>query len=342
MEASTMLGAPTEATCDGGELARCVAALARTRRPLIAMHEFPDGDALGSALALALLLEARGAVVTVYSPQGAPLNLRFLPGAERIVGSIPEAARFDLCIACDAGDPSRLGPDLPPPERRGATVNLDHHPGAPRFGEVNLVDGKASSVGVLVYRAMQGLGARLTEPIATCLWVSLVSDTGSFRHSNTNAECLRIAHDLVAAGVRPGEISSHLFESQPLDRLRLLAEVLRTLSLSPCRRIAWLTAYREAFALAGTTEETVDGFVSYPRSIEGVEVALLLRQEAGGGARVSLRSRGAVDVGAIAAHFGGGGHHNASGCFVEGELDEVRAKVLREIERALDRPGASR
>jgi phosphoesterase RecJ-like protein len=338
MEASTMSSVPLEAgESDEGELARCVAALARTTRPLIAMHEFPDGDALGSALALGLLLEARGARVTVYSPQGAPPNLRFLPGAERIVRSIPEAARFDLCIACDAGDPSRLGTDLPPPERRGPTVNLDHHAGVPRFGEVNLVDGQASSTGVLVYRVMKRMGASLTEPVATCLWVSLVSDTGSFRYSNTNAECLRIAHELVEAGVRPGEISSRLFESQPLDRVRLLAEVLRTLSLSPCRRIAWLTAHSEAFALAGTTEETVDGFVAYPRSIEGVEVALLFRQEAGG-ARVSLRSRGAVDVGAIALGFGGGGHHNASGCFVEGGLGEVRAKVLREVERALVRP----
>ncbi len=300
------------------------------------MHEYPDGDALGSALALALLLESRGAVATVYSPQGAPANLRFLPGADAIARSLGPEATFDLCIACDAGDPGRLGRDLPERERRGLTLNLDHHPGAQSFGDVNLLDPRASAVGVLVYRAMAALRAPLTPPIATCLWVSLVSDTGSFKHSSTNAECLRIAHALVEAGARPGDISSRMFESQPLARVSLLAEVLRTLTRSPCGRIAWLTAAREAFARVGTSEETADGFISYPRSIEGVEVALLFRQEAKGGARVSFRSRGAVDVGAIAERLGGGGHHNASGCFVPGALDEVRARVLREVQRALD------
>lgn len=336
METSATTLAEGSASTFAAELSRCAAALSRARRPLIAMHEYPDGDALGSALALALLLEGRGAEVTVYSPQGAPPHLAFLPRAAAIVRSLSPRASFDLFIACDAGAPSRLGPDLPPPERRGLTINLDHHPGAQSFGDVNLLDPSASAVGALVYRAMAAMRAPLTAPIATCLWVSLVCDTGSFKHSNTDAECMRIAHLLVEAGARPGEISSRMFESQPLARVSLLAEVLRTLTLSPCRRIAWLTAAREAFVRVGTSDETADGFISYPRSIEGVEVALLFRQEARGGARVSFRSRGKVDVGAIAARFGGGGHHNASGCFVPGSLDEARARVLREVERALD------
>lgn len=321
-------------------LARCLAALEAGNRVLITMHEFPDGDALGSALSLARVLGARGKDVTVYSPQGAPPNLRFLPGAEAIVRCLGPEERFDLTIACDASDPGRLGPDLPGPERRGVVVTLDHHPRTRPFGEANLVDSGAAAVGVLVWRLLRAMDHPIDLEIATCLWVSIASDTGGFRHSSTNAECMRLASELMERGVRPGEISSRMYESQPLSRVRLLGEVLRTLTLSSDGRIAWVVASREVFEAAGTAEETADGFISYPRSIEGVEVALLFREEGPRRFRVSFRSRGKVDVGALAGRFGGGGHHNASGCSVPGTFEEVRGVVLREVERSLARASA--
>ncbi|MBI5545931.1 MAG: bifunctional oligoribonuclease/PAP phosphatase NrnA [Deltaproteobacteria bacterium] len=336
MEAS-VVNVPAAEERAPGTLARCVSALERGERFLITMHEFPDGDALGSALALCLALKERGKSVTVYSPQGAPQNLRFLPGAADIVRSLSRDARFDVCLACDAGDDARLGPDLPERERRGETLNLDHHPRSKAFGDVNLVDSTAASVGVLVWRLLKALDQPISRDIAACLWVSIASDTGNFRHSNTNAECMRIAWELVERGVRPGEISSRMYESQPLARVRLLAEVLKTLVVSKDGRVAWVVASREVFEAAGTVEETADGFISYPRSIEGVEVALLLREEGPQRQRVSFRSRGKVDVGAIATRFGGGGHHNASGCSVPGTLEEVRALVLREVQRGMER-----
>ena len=321
----------------GAALEKCLAALQRGRHVLITMHEFPDGDALGSALALALALRELGREVTVYSPQGAPHNLRFLPGACEIVRTLSKDCRFDLCVACDAGDDSRLGPDLPERERRGEMVNIDHHPRSRAFGDANLVDSQAAAVGVLIWRLLSAMGHPVSRDIATCLWVSIASDTGNFRHSNTNAECMRIAWELMERGVKPGEISGRMYESQPLSRVRLLAEVLRTLCVSADGRVAWVVASREVFEAAGTAEETADGFISYPRSIEGVEVALLFREEAATRFRVSFRSRGRVDVGAIATRFGGGGHHNASGCSVPGSLDEVRAVVLREVQRGMER-----
>jgi phosphoesterase RecJ-like protein len=181
------------------------------------------------------------------------------------------------------------------------------------------------------------MGHPVSRDMAACLWVSIASDTGNFRHSNTNAECLRIAWALVERGVRPGEISSRMYESQPLSRVRLLAEVLKTLCVSSDGRVAWVIASREVYQAAGTAEETADGFISFPRSIEGVEVALLFREEAPQRFRVSFRSRGRVDVGAIATRFGGGGHHNASGCSVPGTLEEVRAIILREVQRGMER-----
>jgi len=319
--------------------ARCVEAIGKAHRILIAMHEFPDGDALGSALALALAFRELGKEPLVYSPQGAPPNLRFLPLADQIVRTVSKEARFDLCFSCDAGDPNRLGPDLPDAGRRGELIVIDHHPRTRPLGAINLIDPQAAAVGVLVHRLFKLLGHPMSRDIATCLWVSIVSDTGSFRHSNTNLECMDLAQVLVARGVRPGEISSRMYESQPLERVRLLAEVLRTLTLAYGGRVAWVTAAREVFERVGTQDETADGFISYPRSIQGVEVALLFREEASGRSRVSFRSRGRVDVGTIASRFGGGGHHNASGASIEGHLDEVRAIVLREVEKALDRLG---
>jgi phosphoesterase RecJ-like protein len=318
-------------------LASCLAVLDRAQTVLVTMHEFPDGDALGSALALALALTERGKTVTVYSPQGAPPNLMFLPGADRIVKKLGKEEKFDATVACDAGDESRLGPDLPPPERRGAVVNIDHHPRTRPFGVANLVDSHAAAVGVLVWRILQAMEHPISRDMAVCLWVTIATDTGNFRHSNTNAECMRIAWELMEKGVKPGEISSRMYESQPLSRVRLLSEVLKTLCLSKDGRVAWVIASRDVYDAAGTNEETADGFISYPRSIAGVEVALLFREEAPTRFRVSFRSRGKVDVGAIATRFGGGGHHNASGCSVPGRLEDVRGVVLREVERAMER-----
>ncbi len=316
------------------ELLRCVDALRSGKRFLIAMHEFPDGDALGSALALNLVLKEMGKEVVVYSPQSPPSSLQFLPDCHRIVSHLDDQMRFEVSIACDSGDELRLGPDFPDRNRRGITLNIDHHPRARWSGDVNLVDPRAAATGALVFRILERMEVTISLEVATCLWVCLVSDTGSFRHSNTNEECMRIAWALVLRGVKPAEIASRMFESQPLSRVRLLSRVLQTLSLNSTGQVAWVVVGRE-ISEKSNSEET-DGFISYPRSIVGVEVAMLLREE-GERIRVSFRSRGRADVGAVAAHFGGGGHHNAAGCWVNGSFPQVLALVLREVEFALDR-----
>ena len=271
------------------------------------------------------------------TPRSAAVTLELVPKADTIVRTVGKEERFDVCIACDAGDDTRLGPDLPDRERRGQMVNIDHHPRSKAFGDANLVDSHAAAVGVLIWRLLKAMGHQVNRDMAVCLWASIATDTGNFRHSNTNAECMRIAWELVERGVKPGDISSRMYESQPLSRVRLLAEVLKTLELSSDGRIAWVVARREIYESSGTGEETGEGFISYPRSIAGVEVAVLFREEAPVRFRVSFRSRGRVDVGAIATRFGGGGHHNASGCSVPGTLEDVRGVVLREVQRSLER-----
>lgn len=315
-------------------LIRCVTAIARGRRFLVTMHQGPDGDAAGSALGLAQALREMGREVTVYNPTGIPAQLRFLPGAREVVRALPPDVRFDVTVACDTAIPSRLGPDVPGPDRRGVFINLDHHASTAPYGDVNLIDADASAVGVLVHRILARLEHRLSAEVATCLWVSLISDTGNFRHPNTDVETMRVATQLVEAGAKPGEITSQLYDSQPLERVKLLAEVLPSLTVAMDGKVAYLSVTEEMMRRAGTEQESSEGFVAYPRSIAGVEVALVFR-EAGGKVRVSLRSRGRIDVEAVAARLGGGGHHNASGCTLETDLEVARSMVLAEVEREL-------
>jgi phosphoesterase RecJ-like protein len=314
-----------------------VEALRQARRILLTMHRGPDGDALGSALALACALREMGREVVVYNPDELPYNFRFLAGAKTVAKTIAPDDRFDVTVATDAGSPDRLGPDVPPPPRRGTLLNLDHHITTQPFGDVNYVDPAAASVGILAYKIIQQLGHPLSREAAECIYASILADTGCFRYSSTDPECLRVAAELLERGVDPWEMTVRVYEQQPLARMKLLAEVLGTLELGPGGKLATITITRDMVARTGTHVDLTDGFINFARSIDGVEVAASFREPEDGGRawRVSFRSRGNVDVSAIAQRFGGGGHKNAAGCAIEGDAGEVRARIASEIAQAL-------
>ena len=265
-----------------------------------------------------------------------PAPLRFLPGAEQVVTALDPDDRFDATVACDTGHPSRLPAALPPPERRGIFINLDHHASTPRFGDLNLIDIRAAAVGVLVYRLLKAMGLPLGPEAAAALYVSLLSDTGGFRHGNTDVEALRVAADLVEAGARAGELASAIWQQDSLEQMKLLGKVLQTLQLTHGGRVGWVTLTNAAVHEAGTAQEPADGFVTFPRSIAGVQVAVLLREQSKQW-RVSLRSRGQVDVARIAGLFGGGGHAAAAGCCLVGDGDMVRRRLTAALSAALER-----
>jgi phosphoesterase RecJ-like protein len=316
------------------KLPLAVEALRGAQSVLLTMHRGPDGDALGSALALACVLREMGRKATVYNPDELPYNFRFLCGASEVVKSLPPDAAFDVTIATDAGSFERLGPDVPKPPRRGVFVNLDHHMTTEPFGDVNYVDPAAASVGILAYKIIRGLGQPLSKDAAECIYASILADTGSFRYSSTDPECLRIAAELIEAGVEPWEMTVRVYEMQPLARMRLLAEVLGTLEVHG--KLATITITNDMMARTKSELDLTDGFINYARSVDGVEVAASFREPEGGGPwRISFRSRGKVNVAAIAQKFGGGGHHNAAGCSIEGDEGAVRARIAEEIERAL-------
>jgi phosphoesterase RecJ-like protein len=251
-----------------------------------------------------------------------------------VARSLPQDAQFDVTIATDAGAFDRLGPDVPSKERRGVLMNLDHHITTEPFGDINYVDPHAASVGILVYKIIRGLGARVSSDAAQCIYASILADTGCFRYSSTDPECMRIAAELLEAGVDPWEMTVRVYEMQPLARMKLLAEVLGTLEVHG--KLATITIKREMIARTGTPTDLTDGFINYARSVDGVEVAASFREPSEGGPwRISFRSRGRVNVAAIAQKFGGGGHHNAAGCSIDGEEALVRARIAAEIEAAL-------
>jgi len=317
-------------------LPRVADALRRAPRVLCVMHAGPDGDACGSTLALALGLRDLGHETTTLCSTGVPAAFRFLPGADTVLREVPPGARFDAACVCDAGAFARIGPGLPPREALGTLVNVDHHLTSDGFGDLNYVDPAAAAAGVLVARLLRDLGHRLTSDVATALYASVLTDTGSFRYSSTDPEALRLAADLVEAGADPWRVSSGISENHPCERLHLLRDVLATLELSGDGRFASLVVTRAMMQAVGAGEDLLDGFVNYARGIRGVEVAAQVG-ETDQGWHVSFRSRGKADVSRVAVSLGGGGHRNAAGALLHGDLAGVRTRVAEAVGRELAR-----
>ncbi len=220
-------------------------------------------------------------------------------------------------------------------ERCRSLVNIDHHPYSEDFGNIYYVDTQACATGIMIYRLLQAGGYQVSRDVAICVYTAILSDTGSFRYSNANPEAFRVAGEMIALGVDPWAIASGLYENQDLERLRLLALSLPTLRISSCGLYASLAVTLDMYASAGAHEEHTDRFINYPRSIRGVEVAIFFRQLAADRFKVGFRSKGNIDVGALARAMHGGGHHNAAGAEVQGSLENVQEWVFKRVAEML-------
>lgn len=303
------------------------------QRFLVASHESPDGDAMASTLALTNFLRECGKDALAYNRDGVPQDYTFLPGAENLVYEIPSGATFDVGFVLDAGELRRAGTHLK--EVCRSLVNIDHHPFSEDFGDVYYVDEEASATGAMIYRLVKASGRPLSQEVALCVYTAILADTGSFRYSNANPEAFTTAAAMVARGVNPWDVASSLYESQDEKRLRLLAQALATLTVSSCGRYASVAVTQAMYDQARAGAEHTDGFVNYPRSVRGVEVAIFFRQVSATSFKLGFRSKGRIDVGALSREFGGGGHHNAAGAVVDGTLDEVRATVFSRLDSLL-------
>jgi len=301
---------------------------------LLTSHEGPDGDAVGSSLALASILRKLGKDVYVHFRDPVPDLYSFLPAVDTIFATIPDRD-FDVAFVLDIGGLRRAGDEFCRFKRIGKTINLDHHLACENFGTHNLIDPSAAATGVLVHRIASALGYSIDAETALCLYVSIITDTGSFRYSNSNREAFTIAGEMIECGVNAWDVAEQLYENQPRTRLELLARCLQTLEVLNGGRAASVSVTLDMYAATGANSELTDGFVNYPRSIRGVEVAIFFRQIEDNMVKVGFRSKGKVNVAVFSAALGGGGHHNAAGCTVDGTLDEVKARVYALVDAVL-------
>jgi bifunctional oligoribonuclease and PAP phosphatase NrnA len=299
----------------------------------LACHHHPDGDALGSMLAMHLLCEVHGKPSTASwpSPFVVAPHYRFLPGLDRCTppGSFPEAP--DVLVTFDLGHPGRLGDLAGSAERAGQVVVLDHHPDNQRFGTLNYVDESAAATAVLVRRVAAELGWSLTHDVALCLYVGLVTDTGRFRYPNTTPDVFHLAEELAEHDLPIARITRELFEKHRFQYVQLLSMALARTELDEDLRfvVAWLTA--DDLADFDVSFEETEGFIDHVRACQEAEVACVLREAPGEGLRVSLRSTGATDVAALAAGFGGGGHTFMAGFATDRPIPEVVAAIRAEL-----------
>ena len=300
------------------------------QRILVSAHSSPDGDALGSTLALTMALREMGKEVVAFNADGVPSPFTFLPGADTVQTDLDSATSFDLGFLLDAGELKRAGVDLR--AHCSELINIDHHPHSEPFGVENFVDIDSASTAILIYRLLKQKGHPISLDVAINIYTATLSDTGSFRYSNSNQEAFTVAGEMISLGINSWDIASRLYETQPVERLTLLGESLRTLKTSSCGQYASIAVTNEMYALCQAGAEHTDGFVNYPRSIKGVEVSIFFRQTDSNGFKVGFRSKGNIDVGALAREMGGGGHHNAAGAQVEGTLEQVQFTVFDRLE----------
>jgi phosphoesterase RecJ-like protein len=304
------------------------------QRVCLTTHVSPDGDGLGSEVGLLHLLMACGVDAVVANPTPTPPRLQFIfdgvPDADQTANAVKELKRADVIVVLDISDIGRLGALGPVVQERGIPVAcIDHHvsegalPDGPRY-----VDPTAAATGELIFEIAVACGWEVTQPIAQALYVAIMTDTGGFRFSNTHPRTLRIGADLLERGLHPDQIYSQVYASVPEGRPRLIGEALQTLVVEQDIGLAWITVPPGALKRHGLSPDDLDGVVEFPRSIEGISMALMFREISRGRVKVSLRSVGDVDVADFARAFGGGGHTKAAGLSVEGSLAAVQTQVL--------------
>ncbi len=293
------------------------------RKFLVTSHVDPDGDAVGSAFALCLALTGLGKDAAVYLQDAVPYRYRFLPRPAAVHHELPEDG-YDAVFVVDCGDLRRVGNGHESLGHKSFLVNIDHHESNDAFGQINIVDERASSTAEILYLVLKSLGVRFTGDIATNLYTAVITDTGSFRYDNTTERAFSICREMVGFGVSPVHVAANVYENHPKERFQLLCLVLATLETLSDDRIALALVTGDMFSRTHTSAEHSEGFVEYLKEIDSVEVACLLRETAHGKYKVSMRSKNGVDVASVARSLGGGGHRKAAGCTMEGDLDTIK------------------
>ena len=314
-------------------LSQVVELIEKKKAFAITTHIKPDGDGLGSSLGLCWLLKSLGKTADVIVRGDVPPAYHTLPGVDLIRDVEFLNGSYDAVFVIECSDLERPG-------IRGlddaVTVNIDHHSTGDPFGTINWIDPTASAVGEMIYNLCKAIGGRITKEIAECVYMALVTDTGSFHYSNTTDRTLKVASELIKAGAKPAEISGAVYNNYPWSRIELMRRVLDTVKRDETGKVAFmrqtLAMRQESDAIDGDN----NGFVNIPLAARDVEAVIYMREIGSGSYRVSLRSKGDLNVAKIAERFGGGGHRNAAGLQIDGDWDDVEQMLVGTIREVLE------
>ncbi len=299
---------------------------------LVTSHLNPDGDSVGSQLALVSLLEEMGKRVVIIDEDPVPDNLRFLPQSDRIAFINSKLRRTEDCpqvsLVLDCSDLERVGKVAELVKETDLIINIDHHISNDKFGDIDLVDEQASAVGEQIFDLIKSLGYPVGEERAISLYTAILTDTGSFQYANTTPRTHQIVASLLKEGVSPSLLAERVYRVSSFPRQKLLGLSLATLERSSDGSIAWFRLTREMYWQSQASPQETNGFINCIGSLQGVKLALLFREREDRKVKVSFRSKGELNVASLAKHFGGGGHRGASGCLIEGSIEEVEKRVL--------------
>jgi bifunctional oligoribonuclease and PAP phosphatase NrnA len=315
------------------DLAAIVSRITAGNRFIIASHQRPDGDAVGSAMAAAFALRAQGKHAEVVFDAPPPHFLEPFPGVDalRITTALDQRYDAALIMECSALDRTGVsGLDLSP------VLNIDHHLGNTRYGTVNWIDESAAACTELVFTLVEALGAPLTREVATHIYLGILTDTGSFHFSHMTPRTFEIARRCVEAGADPQWIARMHYDSSTLARVKIFGAVLNGMQLDPSGRIALLTVTQALAREHGASYDDTEGLINFPLTVKDIHAVAFVKEMADGSWRVSLRSKGKLDVRAIASQFGGGGHINAAGCSASGPLPQIQETFMRLLEEAVE------
>lgn len=299
----------------------------------ITTHIKPDGDGVGSSLGLCWLLRSLGKSAEVVVRGDIPLAYRSLPGAAEIrdIESIDRDYDAIFVIECS---------DLDRPGIRGLgdqfTVNIDHHATSEHFGTVNWIDSTASAVGEMIFNLVKAIGGRVTREIAECVYMALVTDTGSFHFSNTTDRTLKVASELIKAGAKPAAISEAVYNNYPWSRIELMRQVMSTVKRDESGKVASLRQTLKMREEAQAVDGDNNGFVNIPLAARDILACVYMREIGDNAYRVSLRSKGDINVARVAERWGGGGHRNAAGLRIEGDWDEKERELVEAVRDAVE------
>ena len=320
-------------TSTAPEIARIVEAIRSRQRFVLSSHSRPDGDSIGSQLAMAYALRDLGKHVELFNLDPAPAQLMGFPGVRDIRIAPAVDGSFDASIIMECSDLARTGVTG---LDRAFIINIDHHPGNTEYGQINWFDATAAACAEMVFDLILALGVPLSVEIATHIYLAILTDTGSFHFSNITPKTFEICRRLVEAGVDPVGVSRQVFDSNSMGRLKLLASVLGGMAFDSSNRIGILYLDHKMAHAAGGTYDDTEGLINQPLTVKEVQAVVFFKQSEGDSYRVSMRSKGDVDISAVAKEFGGGGHKNAAGCSVTGPIDELRKTFVEKLKRAIE------